>query len=201
MKLYYSPGSPFARKARIVAQEHGLLNRVELAEIAVSPVQGNDALAADNPLMKVPALVIDDGQALFDSRVICEYLDAFGTGPKLFPASGAARWTALRQQALGDGTLDAVILCRYELARPEDKRWRGWTDAQMRKAHQGIAACEREDLAGPRTIGQIAIACMIGYLDFRFPEEGWRNRHPKLADWYDAQAKLPSMAATRPPGS
>lgn len=201
MKLYYSPGSPFARKARIVAEEHRLLGRIELAEIVVSPVQGNDTFAAENPLMKVPALIADDGQVLFDSPVICEYLDAVGTGPKLFPADGSARWAALRQQALGDGVLDALILCRYELARPETHRWSGWTDAQMRKAHQGIAACEGEDLSGARTIGHIAIACMLGYLDFRFPASGWRDRHARLAGWYDAQSKLPSMAATKPPGA
>jgi glutathione S-transferase len=88
---------------------------------------------------------------------------------------------ALRQQALGDGILDAIILCRYEVLRPEDKRWSGWTEGQMRKAHQGLTAIEREDLSGPRTIGHIAIGCMLGYLDFRFSDDGWRQRHPMLA--------------------
>lgn len=149
--------------------------------------------------MKVPSLATDDGQMLFDSRVICEYLDSLAGGGRLFPAPGLARWTALRQQALGDGILEALILCRYELVRPEDRRWTGWTDGQMGKARQGLAAAEREDLTGPRTIGPIAIGCMLGYLDFRFPDDGWRVRHPTLAAWYEATERLPSMQATKPP--
>ena len=115
---------------------------------------------------------------LFDSPVICEYLDGLASGGRFFPAAGAARWTALRQQALGDGILDALILCRYETTRPEDKRWNGWTDGQMAKAHQGLAAVEREDLAGPRTIGHVTIGCMLGYLDFRFPSEAGGSATP-----------------------
>jgi glutathione S-transferase len=185
----------------VVAHEHGLVGRIELVPTTVSPVQANEALAPENPLMKVPSLTTDDGQALFDSPVICEYLDSIGTGPKLFPAAGAARWTALRQQALGDGILDALILSRYEMTRPEDKRWSGWTDGQMKKAHQGLAAVEGEDLSGPRTIGHVTIGCMLGYLDFRFPDDGWRRRHPRLAGWYETFGQLPSMQATKPPAS
>src|SRR5438270_14084188 len=167
MKLRHNPASPYVRKVMVVAHELGLADRIELLSTAVSPVESNATLAAENPLMKVPALVTDDGQVLFDSPVICEYLDTLGSGPKLFPADGPARWTALRQQALGDGVLDALILCRYEQTRPEDKRWTGWTDGQRTKADQGIAACEEEDFSGARTIGHVAIACMLGYLDFR----------------------------------
>jgi glutathione S-transferase len=201
MKLRHSAGSPFVRKVMVLAHEHGLVDRIELVPTAVSPVQANEGLAPENPLMKVPSLVTDDGQTLFDSPVICEYLDNLASRSKLFPAAGPARWTALRQQALGDGILDALILCRYETVRPDDKRWSGWTEGQMRKAHQGLAAVEREDLSGPRTIGHIAIACMVGYLDFRFPDDGWRQRHPKLALWYKDFAELPGMKATQPPAS
>jgi glutathione S-transferase len=199
MKLRHAPASPFVRKVMVAAHELGLVQRIELVPTTVTPVQANDELAAENPLMKVPSLVTDDGQALFDSPVICEYLDSLTGGGKLFPAAGAARWTALRQQALGDGILDALILCRYELVRPEDRRWAGWTDGQMKKAHQGLAAAEREDLSGPRTIGPITIGCMLGYLDFRFPEDGWRDRHSRLAAWHETVEKLPSMQATKPP--
>ena len=109
---------------------------------------------------------------LFDSPVICEYLDRLAGSGKFFPAAPApARRIALRQQAPGDGILDALIPRRYETARPEDKRWEGWTDSQMRKAHQGLAAAERGDLPGPRTIGQVTIGCTLGYLDFRFPND------------------------------
>lgn len=201
MKLRHSPGSPFVRKVMVVAHERGLAERIELLPTPVSPVQANDSLAPENPLMKLPSFVADDGQVLFDSPVICEYLDTLAAGPKLFPATGAARWTALRQQALADGVLDALILCRYEQTRPEDNRWTGWTEAQMRKAHQGLAAAEREDLSGTLTIGHIALGCMLGYLDFRFPDDGWRQRHPKLAAWYKDFEQRRAMQATRPPAS
>ncbi len=198
MKLRHAAASPFVRKVMVVAHEHGLLDRIELVPTLVSPVEANQSLAAENPLMKVPSLVTDD--QLFDSPVICEYLDTLATGRKLFPAVGSARWTALRQQALGDGILDALILCRYETTRPEDKRWSGWTDGQIRKAHQGLGAAEREPLVGRRTIGHITIGIMLGYLDFRFPDDGWRTRHPRLAAWYREEIEqLPSMQATKPP--
>jgi glutathione S-transferase len=146
MKLRHTPRSPFVRKVLVVAHEQGLAGRIELVPTSLSPLQGNDALALENPLMKVPSLATDDGQTLFDSPVICEYLDEMASGRKLFPPAGPARWSALRQQALGDGILDAIILCAYETARPEDKRWDGWTNGQMRKAHQGLAAAERDRL-------------------------------------------------------
>jgi glutathione S-transferase len=201
MKLRHAAASPFVRKVMVVAHEHGLVDRIELVPTTVSPVQTNESLAPENPLMKVPSLTTDDGQVLFDSPVICEYLDSLAGGRKLFPAAGAARWTALCQQALGDGILDALILCRYETTRPEDRRWEGWTDGQMKKAHQGLAAAEREDLSGPRTIGQVTLGCTLGYLDFRFPDDGWRQRHPRLAAWYREVEQLPSMQATKPPAS
>jgi glutathione S-transferase len=194
IKLHHSPGSPYVRKVMICAHELGLLGRIELVPTVVSPLQANDALAPENPLMKIPSLTTDDGIALFDSPVICEYLDSLAPGNKLFPASGAARWIALRQQALGDGILDALILCRYEAAmRPEEKRWTGWIDGQMNKVRNGLGALESE------TIGPITAGVVLGYLDFRFPDDGWRIRHPKLRDWYNTVAELPSMTATAPP--
>ncbi|HEY3911541.1 MAG TPA: glutathione S-transferase [Stellaceae bacterium] len=199
MKLRHAAASPFVRKVMVCAHELGLAGRIELVPTAVTPIRANSELAPENPLMKVPSLVTDDGEALFDSPVICEYLDSLAGGNRLFPASGPARWAVLRQQALGDGILEALILCRYELVRPDERRWAGWTDGQMTKARQGLAAAERENLAGPRTIGPITIGCMLGYLDFRFPDEGWRARHPKLAAWYAAVEQLPSMRATKPP--
>jgi glutathione S-transferase len=198
MKLRHNSASPFVRKVMVCAHELGLADKIELLNTAVSPVEANASLAGENPLMKIPALVTDDGEVLFDSPVICEYLDSLAGGGKLFPA-GKARWTALRQQALGDGILDALILCRYEIAaRPEEKRFAGWTDGQMKKAHQGLAVLEQEDLSD-RTIGTITAGCTLGYLDFRFPNDGWRSRHPKLAEWYKTIEALPSMQATKPP--
>jgi glutathione S-transferase len=199
MKLRHSPASPFVRKAMVLAHELGLAGRIETVPTSVSPTAGNDARAADNPLMKVPSLTAEDGTVLYDSPVISEYLDDLAGGHRFFPAAGAARWRALRQQALADGILEALILTRYESLRPEEKRWTGWTEGQMRKAHQGLAALEREDLSGPPTIGQVAAGCCLGYLDFRFPEDGWRARHPRLAAWYEGFAARPSMQATAPP--
>ena len=199
MKLRHNSASPFVRKVMVCAHELSLANRIELLDTVVSPVSANTTLAGENPLMKIPALVTDDGEVLFDSPVICEYLDSLAGGGKLFPASSTARWTALRQQALGDGILDALILCRYEIAaRPEEKRFAGWTEGQTKKAHQGLAMLENEDLSG-RTIGTITAGCTLGYLDFRFPNDGWRARHPKLAEWYKTIETLPSMQATKPP--
>jgi glutathione S-transferase len=199
MKLRHNPASPYVRKVMVCAHELGLAGKIEMLSTAVSPVEVNATLAAENPLMKIPALTTDDGQVLFDSPVICEYLDHAAGGGKLFPAPGPARWTALRQQALGDGILDALILCRYEIAaRPEEKRYTGWTDAQLRKAHQGLAALENESLGALATIGDVTAACTLGYLDFRFPNDGWRTRHPKLAAWYASVEQRPSMQATKP---
>ena len=197
MRLRYSPASPFVRKVLIVAHELGLAGRIEIEPAARSTTYPNQLVVPENPLLKIPAFVADDAEVLYDSRVICEYLDALAGGNRFFPPEGRERWTALRQQALGDGIADAVILCGYEQRRPEDRRWSGWTDAQTTKVHQGLAAAEAEDLAGPWRIGHVAIACAISYLDLRFPEEGWRQRHPKLADWYAEAEQLPSLQATR----
>jgi glutathione S-transferase len=200
IKLHHSPASPYVRKVMVAAHELGLVERIELVPTVVSPLQPNGALAAENPLMKIPSVTTEDGTILFDSPVICEYLDSLSRKEKLFPATGAARWNALRQQALGDGILDALILCRYEHAmRPEEKRWTGWIDAQMRKVQGGLGALAAEDLSGTRTIGHITAGVVLGYLDFRFPEEGWRIRYPQLRDWYAGVADLPSMKATAPP--
>jgi glutathione S-transferase len=198
MKLRHNSASPFVRKVMVCAHELGLAGKIELLDTTVSPVTTNAVLAGENPLMKIPALVTDDGEVLFDSPVICEYLDGLAGGGKLFP-TGKARWAALRQQALGDGILDALILCRYEIAaRPEEMRFSGWTDGQMKKAHQGLGALENEDLSGC-TIGTITAGCTLGYLDFRFPNDGWRQRHPTLAEWHKSVEALPAMQATKPP--
>ena len=201
MKLRHAALSPFVRKVMVAAHELALAGRIELEPTNVSPIRTDETLARENPLMKVPSFVTDDGQVLFDSPVICEYLDSLAGGGMLFPAAGPERWTALRRQALGDGILDALVLIRYENLRPEDSRWNGWTDGQTTKAHQGLAAAEEEGLSGFSTIGHIAIGVMLGYLDFRFPDDGWRRRHPRLAAWYAAIDERPSMRLTRPPAA
>ncbi len=153
-----------------------------------------------NPDGVVPTLV-HDGAPIYDSSVICEYLDSKHRGDKLFPASGARRWKALRLQAIGDGILDAALLARYETAmRPEKLRWTDWLDGQKRKLAQALDQLEKEakDLAGGLTIGQVTVACALGYLDFRFGDMNWRKGRPKLAAWYDKFSRRKSMQATIP---
>ena len=199
MKLRYSAASPYVRKVMVVAHETGLADRIELAPASVAPTLVNPEVAAENPLVKVPTLVLDDGRSLFDSRVIAEYLDAQHRGRRLFPAEGAARWTALRRQATADGLLDAALLIRYENnLRPEPQRWQEWIDGQYRKLRQALAVLAEERLGSELTIGEIAAGCALGYLDFRFPGEDWRAAHPALGAWYAGIAERPSFVATRP---
>lgn len=201
MKLYFAGASPYVRKVMVAAIETGLDKKIQQLPTSVVPVKPNPELARDNPLMKVPTLVTDGGEALFDSRVICEYLDSLHDGRKLIPASGSERWRVLRMQALGDGILDAGIITRYELAiRPQEKQWDEWIAGQGRKITQGLDLAESESaqLAGPLNLGQIAVACAIGWLEFRKPIGDVRAGRPKLFTWYDEFARRPSMQATAP---
>jgi glutathione S-transferase len=202
MKLRMNALSPFVRKVRIVARETGLAGGIEEIDTTVSPVAPNETLARENPLQKIPALVTDAGETLFDSRVICEYLDGLHPGRKLFPASGPRRFEALRRQSLADGMLDAAVLCRYELAvRPEPLRWKDWVEGQKRKVFGGLGVLEAEAgaWADEFNIGHIAAACALGYLDFRFSDWDWRARHPKLKSWFERASRRPAVAATVPP--
>jgi len=199
MKLRYSPTSPFARKVRIVLIETGLDKRVEL--VLTNPWAVDTDLGRDNPLGKVPTLIDDDGHHVYDSRVICEYLDGMHGGARLFLADGKARLVALTRLALADGMLDAAVAVRIETAmRPEANRWPWWIDRQKSAIARGLDRLEADadgmtDLA---MIGDIAAACALGYLDFRLPAENWRAKRPKLARWFERQEKRPSMVATAP---
>ena len=202
MKLRHSPTSPFVRKVMVLAHETGLESRIERLPTVVAPTRRNDDVARENPLVKVPALTTDNGIVLYDSAVICEYLDTLHTGRKLFPTSGDARWLALRQQALGDGILEAAILGRYESLRPQEFQWPEWIDAQMRKIRGALSAlemeCEGDGLTGELTIGHITVGCALGYLDFRYQNEEWRARHRRLARWFEGLSERPSFKATMP---
>jgi len=201
VKLYFSAASPYVRKVMVTAIETGLDKKIQQVPTSVVPTKPNADIARDNPLMKVPTLVTDGGEALFDSRVVCEYLDSLHDGRKLIPASGGDRWRVLRMQALGDGILDAGIISRYELAiRPQEKQWSDWLAGQAKKITQGLDLAETETLGGPLNLGQIAIACAIGWLEFRKPIGDIRPGRPKLFAWYDEFAKRPSMQATVPKG-
>ncbi len=203
MRLHSSPASPFGRKVKVLAIETGLFDRLDIHVAQTSPVGPDPSLVADNPLAKIPCLVLADGTALYDSRVICEYLDTLHDGPRLFPAEGAARWDALRLQALGDGILDAALIARYETyLRPEANRWPAWIDGQLDKVARALDRLEAIELAGFADrlhIGSITVACALGYLDFRYPAMAWRGSRPALAAWYETFAARPAMRATVPP--
>lgn len=198
MKLFYSVPSPYARKARIVLIEARLEGRVETE--ALDPWSDPTGYRDHNPLGKVPALTRDDGPALFQSNAVCEFLNAEGGG-QLYPDDGPSRWTALRQLALADGILDASVTARMELTfhEPGDISQK-LVERQELSVAQAIDALESETdaLDGPITIGHIAVACALGYRDFRFADVNWRAAHPKLAAWFAIFAARPSMTATDP---
>src|SRR5512140_2414051 len=199
MKLHYSSASPYVRKVSICAEELGLASRIEIVPTKVLPSEPNRDYGRVAPLMKVPSLELDDGGVLYDSVVICEYLDHL-SGGKLFPPAGEARWRALRLHALANGVLDAAILARYEtFLRPAPLRWDSWVQGQLAKVDQGVDFLERSsgELQG-LTIGTIAVGCALGYLDFRFADRGWRASHPKLAAWFDEISKRESFKKTVP---
>ena len=200
MKLRYSPTSPYVRKVRIVLIETGLDKRVEL--VVTNPWAADTDLGDDNPIGKVPTLVDDEGHQVFDSRTIVDYLDAMHGGTRLVPNEGKARLVALTRQALGDGMLDAAVSWRVEtFMRPEEKRWPWWLDRQLTVVRRGLDRLEAHagEMTDFATVGDIAVACALGYIDFRLGHENWRANHPKLAVWFERQQKRPSMIETAPP--
>lgn len=202
MQLLFAPTSPYVRKVMASAHLLGLAERVALLPSAAHPVQRDARIAQHNPLAKVPTLILADGTALYDSRVICEYLDSLRPDYGLFPRDESLRWQALGRQALGDGLLDAALLARYEYtARPPEKRSDDWRAAQLVKVHASIDAIETDAPAlatEQLRIGEVTIACALGYLDFRFSELDWRSAHPASAHWYANVQKLAAFQATQP---
>jgi glutathione S-transferase len=200
MILRSSPSSPFVRKVRIAAAVLGLEGDIKIE--AADTVDPSDSVRRQNPLGKIPALILDDGTAVYDSRVILEYLDHRAGGGRIIPTAPAARFAALRQQALCDGMLDAGILRVYEGRwRPPEHHVATWVEHQAGKMIRALAALEAEPpgLDAPPHVGQITAACALGYLDFRF-EGTWRHAHPRLVAWLDRfAAAVPAFAATRPP--
>jgi glutathione S-transferase len=194
MKLLFSPTSPYVRKCLAVAVELELADRIERVSASAHPINRDATIVESNPLGKVPTLITDDGVAVYDSRVICEYLNDLGRGD-LFP-TGAARWQALTQQALGDGILDAALLARYEgTLRSDAQRSPEWVAGQMDKIATSLAQLERDagTLDARVDIGTLAIGCALWYLDLRFGDLRWRDRHPALARWQAGFAQRDSM--------
>ena len=198
MKIAYSAASPYVRKVMACAIARGLNDKIERWTVGTT----DPALLPFNPLSKVPSFVTDDGMMLYDSPVICEYLDSLGSAPQLFPTVGPARWNALRQQALGDGMLDASQPRRREIALPQDDGRKAYIDLQRGKVSRAIDVLEKEvgTFGELKTIGEITIGCALGYLDFRFANEPWRPGHPQLDAWYAKVVKLPPLAETMPKG-
>lgn len=200
MKIFHAAASPFVRKCLVAADELGLRDRIELVPAAAHPINRDATVVAQNPLGKIPTLVCDDGSVLFDSRVICEYLNGLGDG-HLIPRSGDERFRVLAEQSLADGVMDAAVLTRYEtFARPEALRWSEWITGQLAKVASGLDALEaRAASFGDRVdLGTIAFGCALGYLDFRFASLGWRDTRPNAAAWFEWFGGRDSMVATRP---
>jgi glutathione S-transferase len=201
MKLHWSPRSPFVRKVMIAAHELGLTDRLECVRTVVATTRPHAPLMEENPLSKIPTLVLDDGTVLYDSPVICEYLDGLHGGRKLIPAALPARLTALRRQALGDGVLDFLLLWRNERERPSEHQSQVHLSTYAEKRKAALLTFDKEagDLAAtPFSIGHIAVGCALSYLDFRFAAEDWRSGHPRIAAWHATFAARPSVRATEP---
>jgi len=198
MKLAYSPASPYVRKVTACAIKRGLNDKIERLKIGTT----DPALLKHNPLSKVPTLITDDGTCIFDSPVICEYLDSVGSAPKLFPSAGPARWKALTQEALADGILDATQPRRRELTLPQDEGRKAYIALQQGKVARALDEFEKQagSLGNLDTIGEISIGCALGYLDFRYANEAWRPGHSRLEAWYAKVAKMPPLAETVPVG-
>ena len=199
MKLHWSPRSPFVRKVMIVVHERGLIHRIDCARTVAATATPHPGLMRDNPLSKIPTLVLDDGTVLYDSPVICEYLDALEGAPKLFPAEPKARLTALRRQALGDGFLDMMVLLRDERMREHPSEKHQASTAVRKAAVLKSLETEADALAATAFgIGHIAIGVALSYLDFRYADEDWRKDHPRIGVWHAGFAARPSVQATEP---
>jgi glutathione S-transferase len=200
MRLYFSPASPFVRKVMVILHETGQTGAVALVPAAGNPLDPGTMPVAQNPLGKIPCLEREGLPSLYDSRVICRYLDSLAGG-RHYPA-GERLWEALTLEATGDGICDAAILMRYETTvRPEDRRMPDWIEGQWAKIARSLDVLEARwlaHLAGPLDIGQIALASALGYLDLRHADRDWRAGRPGLAAWAARVADRPSMRATVP---
>ena len=200
MILRSTAASPFVRKVRIAIKLLGLDDKIEVRETDLNDPA--DTIRRQNPLGKIPALLLDDGTVLFDSRVILEYLDHLAGGGKIVPREPKARFEALRMQALCDGVMDASLLIVYEgRYRPQDKQVPSWLERQAEKVKRGLEALEAAPpkLTAMPDVGQIALACALGYRDLRFAGDDWRKAYPRLREWLEKfAAQVPAYAATKP---
>lgn len=203
MRLFYSHASPYARKTVVVLHETGLANKAEMIAGSGSPIEDGQAPIAQNPLGKVPVLELADGRSLYDSRVICQYLNALGDA-RLY-GQGERQWDCLTLEATADGILDAALLMVYEgRIRPADLHFAPWVEGQWRKIARSLDVLEAKwtnHLLSEIDIGQIALGCALGYLDLRHDARDWRAGHPNLANWYATFSRRDSMKASAPPAA
>ncbi len=200
LRIFFSPASPFVRKAMVAGHERGV--EIEKLAAAAWPVKRDPNIVQHNSTGKVPCLLLEDDSPVFDSRVITAYVDAQGTkGETIYPQD-ARRFSVLTLEALADSILEAALLHRYEnVLRPEDKRWDDWSRGQMEKVDSGLDDLEGRWfalLSEGFHAGAIATACLLGYLDFRFPEKDWRGSRPQVAEWFATVSERPSLQATFP---
>ncbi|MCA8908844.1 MAG: glutathione S-transferase [Rhodospirillaceae bacterium] len=202
MRLRTSPTSPYGRKAHVVVIERGLEPQVEV--VSTDPWDPETDLTGDNPVGKVPTLILPDGTVLMDSPLVCEYLDWMAPdGPFLIPVAGIDRFAVQRIHALADGLIDAAVTRQFDLRRPEELQWQPWRARQEAAIARICDTLEQEIgviAAQPISIGHLTMAIALDYIDLRFPESGWRDAHPGLAAWHAGIRTRPSLARTVPPG-
>ena len=197
MQLHWSSRSPFVRKVMVVAHERGLEGLIERVPTVVALTRVERSLLPRNPLGRIPTLVLPDGRVLFDSIVICEYLDTLGDAPRLVPPDGPARIDALQRHALGTGFMEMLLLWRGELGRehPAADILEGFV-VKRAAVLPALEAMVPELDAKPYAIGHVAIGCALSYLDFRWADFDWRSAHPALARWHAAFSDRPAVRAT-----
>lgn len=198
MKLLFSPNSPFARKVRVFVRERGAQPLV--SEIVMQPFDGPPALLSANPLGKVPVLQLEGGTSLMDSPLIVEFLDVNLPGEPTLPIGGVRRWATLRRQAIADGLMDAAVAIVFERQRHDAAPSEHWVNRWTQAIERSVLALEAEatQLAPSPDIGSIAVACALGYLDFRHGDLEWRSNAPQLSQWFRQQANRSSMLDTAP---
>ena len=199
MKLHWSSRSPYVRKVMICAYELGLADLIERIHSVVSMSHPNAEVMRDNPLGKIPTLILDDGRILYDSVVICEYLDSLHAGSQLFLLRSEARWLALRRHALGNGMLDTLLLWRSEIAKPAARQTPEWLTTFARKIRNALDVIESDADAlsrSPIDVGHISIGVALAYLDFRFADLGWRDGHPRTDAWMQQFLQRESVQKT-----
>lgn len=202
MKLMYAPQSPYSRKVRASAIELGLADDILLQYARVIPGTPNEEYSQEiNPLRKIPALVLDDGRVLFDSTVICEYLDDLAGGGRLLPLAGRNRWAVLTEHSAAQSICDALILIRYETGlRPNERLWSVWVDDQWAKVWSGIEWFEGRAgaLDGEVNLAHLTLGSALGYMEFRYPESHWHDRFPAVGGWFRRIGQRPSFRLTLP---